>query len=141
MARPRAHGEASGGETEAERQRPSEDPAHWWRGQPDVLPPGGRVVADGDQRIEAVARRRRQMLGHALRQQGADLLAGTPHRAAQRRVGRGEDVFVAKPAPRPSQQRARAIEPQRFVLEEPRQPFSGGGVERDADGRYWPMRR
>lgn len=30
----------------------------------------------------------------------------------------------------PRQQRARAIEPQRFVLEEPRQLFSGGGVER-----------
>ena len=69
------------------------------------------IVADGDQRIEAFAHRRRQTLGHALRQQGADLLSGTPHRAAQRRVGRGEDVFVAKPAPRPRQQRARAIEP------------------------------
>ena len=69
------------------------------------------VVADGDQRIEAVAHRRRQTLGHALRQQGADLLSGTPHRAAQRRVGRGEDVFVAKPAPRSRQQRACAIEP------------------------------
>ncbi len=88
------------------------------------------VVADGDQRIEAVAHRGRQTLGHALRQQGAGLLSGTPHRASQRRVGRGEDVFVAKPAPRPRQQRAREIEPQRFVLEEPRQPFSGSGVER-----------
>ena len=88
------------------------------------------VVADGDQRIEAVAHRRRQTLGHALRQQGAGLLSGTPHRAAQGRVGRREDMFVAKPAPRPRQQRARAIEPQRFVLKEPRQPFSGGGVER-----------
>ena len=53
-----------------------------------------------------------------------------PNRAAQGRVGRREDVLVAKPAPRPRQQRARAIEPQRLVLEEPRQPFSGGGVER-----------
>ena len=70
----------------------------------------------------------RQGLGHALRQQGAGLLPCRPHRAAQHRVGRREDVFVAKPAPR--QQRARAIEPQRFVLEEPRQLFSGGGVER-----------
>ena len=43
--------------------------------------------------------------------QGADLLPGTPYRAAQHRVGRREDVFVAKPAPCPRQQRARAIEP------------------------------
>ena len=42
----------------------------------------------------------------------------------------GEDVFVAKPTPRSRQQRARAIEPQRLVLEEPRQAFSGGGIER-----------
>ena len=53
--------------------------------------------------------------------QGAGLLPCSPHRAAQHRVGRREDVLVAKPAPRPRQQRARAIEPQRFVLEEPRQ--------------------
>ena len=53
-----------------------------------------------------------------------------PHRSAQRRVGRREDVFVAKPAPRQRQQRARAINPQRFVFEEPRQPFADGGVER-----------
>ena len=88
------------------------------------------VVADVDERIEAVAHRRRQTLGHALRQQGADLLSSSPHRAAQHRVARGEDVFVAKPTPRSRQQRARAIEPQRLVLEEPREPFSGGGVER-----------
>ncbi|MDE0385821.1 MAG: hypothetical protein OXI22_18210 [Defluviicoccus sp.] len=69
------------------------------------------VVADGDERIEAVAHRRRQTFGHALRQQGAGLLSGTSHRAAQGRVGRRENVFVAKPAPRPRQQRARAIEP------------------------------
>ena len=88
------------------------------------------VVADVDERIEAVAHRRRQTLGHALRQQGADLLSSSPHRAAQHRVARGEDVFVAKPTPRSRQQRARAIEPQRLVLEGPREPFSGGGVER-----------
>ena len=88
------------------------------------------VVVDGDQRIKTFAHRCRQALGHALGQQGAGLLPGSPHRAAQHRVGRREDVFVAKPAPRPCHQRACAIEPQRFVLEEPRQLFSGGGVER-----------
>ena len=43
------------------------------------------------------------------------------------RVGRRENVFVAEPAQRPRQQRRRAVEPQRFVLEEPRQLFAGGG--------------
>ena len=55
------------------------------------------VVADGDQRVEAVAHRRRQTLRHALRQQGAGLVAGRPHRTAQHRVGRRENVFVAEP--------------------------------------------
>ena len=97
----------------------------------DVVQGGVRiVVADGDQRVEAVAHRRRQTLRHALRQQSAGLVPGRPHRTAQHRVGRRENVFVAEPAPRPRQQRRRAIEPQRFVFEEPRQPFSGGGVER-----------
>ena len=97
----------------------------------DVVQGGARiVVADGDQRVEAVAHRRRQTLRHALRQQSAGLVPGRPHRTAQHRVGRRENVFVAEPAPRPRQQRRRAIEPQRFVFEEPRQPFSGGGVER-----------
>ena len=41
-----------------------------------------------------------------------------------------ENVFVAEPAPRPRQQGRRAVEPQRFVFEEPRQPFADGGVER-----------
>ena len=89
-----------------------------------------RVVADSDQLVEAVAQRRRQPLRHALRQQGAGLVPGRPHRTAQHRVGRRENVFVAEPAPRPRQQGRRAVEPQRFVFEEPRQPFAGGGVER-----------
>ena len=88
------------------------------------------VVVDGDQRIEAVAHRRRQTLRHALRQQGAGLVPGCPHRTAKHRVGRRENVFVAKPASRPRQQRRRAVEPQRFVFEEPRQPFADGVVER-----------
>ena len=88
------------------------------------------VVADGDQLVEAVAPRRRQPLRHALRQQGAGLVPGRPHRTAQHRVGRRENVFVAEPAPRPRQQRRRAVEPQRFVFEEPRQPFADGVVER-----------
>ena len=88
------------------------------------------VVADGDQLVEAVAHRRRQPLRHALRQQGAGLVPGRPHRTAQHRVGRRENVFVAEPAPRPRQQGRRAVEPQRFVFEEPRQPFADGGVER-----------
>ena len=49
------------------------------------------LVADGDQRVEAVAHRRRQMLRHALRQQGAGLVPGRPHRPAQHRVGRREN--------------------------------------------------
>ena len=32
-------------------------------------------------------------------------------------------------ATRPRQQRGGSLEPQRLVLEEPRQPFSGGGIE------------
>ena len=54
----------------------------------------GRVrmlVADGDQRVEAVAHRRRQTLRHALGQQGAGLVPGRPHRPAQHRVGRREN--------------------------------------------------
>ena len=62
--------------------------------------------------------------------QGAGLVPGRPHRTAQHRVGRRENVFVAEPAPRPRQQGRRAVEPQRFVFEEPRQPFADGGVER-----------
>ena len=89
-----------------------------------------RLVANGDQPVEAVAHRRRQTLRHALRQQGACLVPGRPHRTAQHRVGRRENVFVPKPASRPRQQRRRAVEPQRFVFEEPRQPFADGVVER-----------
>ena len=69
------------------------------------------VVADGDQLVEAVAHRRRQTLRHALRQQGAGLVPGRPHRTAQHRVGRRENMFIAKPASRPRQQRRRAVEP------------------------------
>ena len=57
-------------------------------------------------------------------------MPGRPHRTAKHRVGRRENVFVAKPASRPRQQRRRAVEPQRFVFEEPRQPFADGVVER-----------
>ena len=89
-----------------------------------------RLVANGDQPVEAVAHRHRQTLRHALRQQGACLVPGRPHRTAQHRVGRRENVFVPKPASRPRQQRRRAVEPQRFVFEEPRQPFADGVVER-----------
>lgn len=49
------------------------------------------LVADGDQRVEAVAHRRRQMFRHALRQQGAGLVPGRPHRPAQHRVGRRDN--------------------------------------------------
>ena len=45
-------------------------------------------------------------------------------------IGRRENVLVAKPDARPRQQRGGPLEPQRLVLEEPRQPFSGGGVPR-----------
>ena len=38
-------------------------------------------------------------------------------------------MLVAEPGARPSQQRGGPLEPQRLVLEEPRQPFSGGGLE------------
>ena len=88
------------------------------------------VVADGDQRIEAVAHRRRQTLRHAVCQPCAGLVSGSPHRAAQHRVARRENVLVAQPGARPRQQRGRALEPERFVFEEPRQPFAAGGSER-----------
>ena len=57
-------------------------------------------------------------------------MPGRPHRTAQHRVGRRENVFVAEPGPRPRQQGRPAVEPQRFVFEEPRQPVAGGGVDR-----------
>ncbi len=57
-------------------------------------------------------------------------MPGRPHHTAQHRVGRRENVFVAEPTPRPRPQGRRAVEPQRFVFEEPRQPFADGGVER-----------
>ena len=44
-------------------------------------------------------------------------------------IGRCENVLVAEPGARPSQQRGGPLEPQRLVLKEPRQPFSGGGIE------------
>ena len=50
-------------------------------------------------------------------------------RAAQHRIGRRENVLVAEPGARPRQQRGGPLEPQRLVLEEPRQPFSDGGIE------------
>ena len=75
-------------------------------------------------------RRRRQTLRHAVRQQGAGVVSGSPHRAAQHGVGRRENVFVAKPGARTGQQRGGSLEPQRLVFEEPRQPFTGGGIER-----------
>ena len=43
---------------------------------------------------------------------------------------RRENVLVAQPGARPRQQRGRALEPERFVFEEPRQPFAAGGIER-----------
>ena len=88
------------------------------------------IVVDGDQRIETVAHRCRQALGHAFRQQRPGLVSGSPNRAAQHRIGRCENVLVAEPDARPRQQRGGPLEPQRLVLEEPRQPFSGGGVPR-----------
>ena len=75
------------------------------------------------------AHRCRQALGHALRQQRPGLVSGSPYRAAQHRIGRRENVLVAEPGARPRQQRGGPLEPQRLVLEEPRQPFSGGGLE------------
>ena len=51
------------------------------------------------------------------------------YRAVQHRIGRCENVLVAEPGARPRQQRGGPLEPQRLVLEEPRQPFSGGGIE------------
>ena len=61
--------------------------------------------------IEAVAHRRRQTLRQALRQQGAGLVPGRPHRTAQHRISRRKNMFIAKPASRPRQQRRRAVEP------------------------------
>ena len=63
----------------------------WCRGECGSSSPTA-TSASRRSRIEADRR-----AAHALRQQGAGLLSGTPHRAAQRRIGRGEDVFVAKP--------------------------------------------
>ena len=88
------------------------------------------VVVDGDQRIKTVAHRCRQALGQALRQQRAGLVAGSPYRATQHRVGRGENMLVAEPSARPRQQRGGALDPQRFVFQEPRQSVGGvGGLE------------
>ena len=58
------------------------------------------------------------------------LVPGSPDRAAQHRIGRRENVLGAEPGARPRQQRGGPLEPQRLVLKEPRQPFSGGGVPR-----------
>ena len=88
------------------------------------------VVADGDQRSEAVAHRRRQTRRHAGWQPCAGVVSGSPHRAAPHRVARRENVLVAQPGARPRQQRGRALEPERFVFEAPRQPFAAGGIER-----------
>ena len=54
------------------------------------------VVVDGDQRIKTVAHRRRQALGHALREQRPGLVSGSPYRAAQHRIGRRENELVAE---------------------------------------------
>ena len=97
-----------------------------------IHPVQGRVrlvVVDGDQRIKTFAHRCRQALGHALRQQRPGLVSGRPYRAAQHRIGRCENVLVAEPGARPSQQRGGPLKPQRLVLKEPRQPFSAGGIE------------
>ena len=66
------------------------------------------VVVHGDQRIKTFAHRRRQALGHALRQQRPGLVSGRPYRAAQReRARRG-----ARRAPAPAARRsARAATP------------------------------
>ena len=87
------------------------------------------VVADSDKRIEAVAHRRRQTLRQALRQQRAGFVSGSPHRAAQRRVDRCENVLVAKPAASPRQQRGGTLDPQCLFFEKPRQPFACGSIE------------
>ena len=76
------------------------------------------VVVHGDQRIKTFAHRCRQALGHALRQQRPGLVSGRPYRAAQHRIGRCENVLVAEPGARPSQQRGGPLEPQRLVLED-----------------------
>ena len=57
-------------------------------------------------------------------------VSGSPHRAAQHRVARRENVLVVQPGARPRQQRGRALEPERFVFEEPRHPFAASGIER-----------
>ncbi len=88
------------------------------------------IVVDGDQRIKTVAHRCRQALGHALGQQRPGLVSGSPYRATQHRIGRRENVLAAEPDARPRQQRGGPLDPQRLVLEEPRQPFSGSGVPR-----------
>ena len=49
--------------------------------------------------------------------------AAAPSRPARERARR-----AASPPPR--QQRGRALDPERFVFEEPRQPFAAGGSER-----------
>ena len=69
------------------------------------------VVVDGDQRIKTVAHRCRQALGQTLRQQRAGLVSGSPYRATQHRVGRGENVLVTEPDARPRQQRGGALDP------------------------------
>ena len=57
------------------------------------------------------------------------LCRAAPIARRKHRIGRRENVLVAEPGARPRQQRGGPLEPQRLVLEEPRQPFSGGGIE------------
>ena len=71
----------------------------------------------------------RQALGHAFRQQRPGLVSGSPYRATQHRIGRREHVLVAEPGASTCQQRGGPLEPQRLVLAESRQPFSGGSIE------------
>ena len=70
------------------------------------------------------------MRRHAVCQLGAGVVSGSPPRAAPHRVARRANVLVVQPGARPRQQRGRALEPERFVFEAPRQPCAAGGSER-----------
>ena len=89
------------------------------------------VEARLDQLVEALAHLRRQPHRPCVASAGRGPCAGPapPHGAARSRPAREGVRRGASPAP-PRQQGRRAVEPQRFVFKEPRQPFSGGGVER-----------
>jgi len=88
-----------------------------------LLPPG----ADGDaSRFDARAACG-VSAGRRVRRVG--FVPGSSHRAAQHRVGRGENLLVAEPGARPRQQRGGSLKPQHLVFQEPRQPFAGGCIE------------